>query len=52
VDHRILDAEPDDVVLVMRGGDILYGDDGLVASALGGGDGCEAVDVCGRAKSL
>lgn len=50
--RAVLDAEPDDVVLVMRGGDILYGDDGLVASALGGGDGCEAVDVCGRAKSL
>jgi len=48
----ILDAEPNDVVLVMRGGEPLYGDDALIAGLLGGGDQCEALDVCGRAKSL
>ncbi len=49
--RAILDAAPDDVVLVMRGGEVLYGDQAVV-TALSGADGCEALDVCERAKSL
>lgn len=50
-DHRaVIDATPDDVILVLRGGEPLYGDAALVKSpALGGGE-CEDLDVCGRAK--
>ncbi|MGB0589204.1 MAG: amidohydrolase family protein [Myxococcota bacterium] len=47
----ILEAEPTDVVLVLRGGVALYGDAGTMESLVQAGD-CEAVDVCGRAKSL
>ena len=51
VDHEaVVDAELADVVLVMRGGEALYGDDTLLsAAALGGGD-CETLDVCGTQK--
>lgn len=50
--RAIVDAKPDDVVLVMRAGDVLYGDGGIVAEMLGSTAGCEAIDVCGRMKSL
>ncbi len=53
--HRaVIDADPQDVVLVMRGGKILYGDKPLVDANLGGtGAGaCDALDVCGRQKSV
>jgi cysteine-rich repeat protein len=47
-DHRaILDAEPADVVLVMRAGKVLYGDEALVDAT---STGCDAIDVCGTAK--
>jgi cytosine/adenosine deaminase-related metal-dependent hydrolase len=47
-DHRaILDADPQDVALVMRGGKVLYGDAPLVASGT-----CDALDVCGAAKKV
>jgi imidazolonepropionase-like amidohydrolase len=46
-DHRaILDAEPADVELVLRGGKPLYGDAPLV-SALA--EGCDPLTVCGAA---
>lgn len=46
IDHRaIIDANPEDVVLVLRGGRVLYGDDAIV-SALPTGDTCETLDVC------
>ncbi|MBS2019456.1 MAG: amidohydrolase family protein [Deltaproteobacteria bacterium] len=54
-DHRaVLDAGVEDVVLVLRGGKAMYGDDALVRDAIfGGGTGCAAIgpDVCGKAKT-
>ncbi|HET6585881.1 MAG TPA: amidohydrolase family protein [Nannocystaceae bacterium] len=48
-DHRaVIDANVEDVVLVLRAGEPLYGDDALL-SGLGGAD-CETLDVCGVAK--
>ena len=50
--HRaVLEAEPQDVVLVLRGGRALYGDDALV-SALTGYATCDVIDVCGVQKGL
>ncbi len=50
-DHRaVIDAEPQDTVLVMRGGEVLYGDDGLVQT-LGTGT-CDTIDVCGSNKAI
>ncbi|MCA9593423.1 MAG: thrombospondin type 3 repeat-containing protein [Myxococcales bacterium] len=50
-DHRaVIAAEAKDVVLVLRGGQPLYGDDALVADAAVGGQSCETLDVCGNAK--
>jgi hypothetical protein len=50
-DHRaVVGADLPDVVLVLRGGKVLYGDDKIVASAEFGGAACEALDVCGTAK--
>ncbi|MBC8070730.1 MAG: amidohydrolase family protein, partial [Deltaproteobacteria bacterium] len=50
-DHRaVIAANVDDVVLVLRGGVPLYGDDALLATAFFGGSDCEAFDVCGMAK--
>ncbi|RKH01058.1 amidohydrolase [Corallococcus sp. CA053C] len=49
--HRaVIAAEPQDVVLTMRGGKALYGDQGLV-DALKGTDTCDALDVCGTRKA-
>jgi large repetitive protein len=48
--HRsIIEAEPKDVVLVMRGGKVLYGDDEAVAALA---DSCDAVDVCSAPKRV
>ncbi len=53
-DYRaIIDAGVEDVVLVLRGGRAMYGDDALVShAAFGGGTGCDAItpDVCGKQK--
>jgi cytosine/adenosine deaminase-related metal-dependent hydrolase len=49
--RAILEAEPPDVVLVMRGGQVMYGDEALVA-ATAGTTGCELLDVCTRAKRV
>lgn len=50
-DHRaVIDAEPQDTVLVMRGGEVLYGDDALV-QVLGTGS-CDTIDVCSVDKAL
>jgi cytosine/adenosine deaminase-related metal-dependent hydrolase len=50
-DHRaVIDAGVEDVVLVLRGGNVLYGDDALVADTKIGGTACETLDTCGRAK--
>ncbi|WP_438017612.1 lamin tail domain-containing protein [Sorangium sp. So ce315] len=47
----IVGAEPQDVVLVMRGGKVLYGD-AAVVSAVRGEAACDALDVCGAAKQV
>ncbi|MGE0790992.1 MAG: thrombospondin type 3 repeat-containing protein [Sandaracinaceae bacterium] len=56
-DHRaVIGAGPDDVVLVMRGGDPLYGDAALVDALTTGCDPVEVTgtftDVCGSAKRV
>ncbi|MBN1207074.1 MAG: amidohydrolase family protein [Myxococcaceae bacterium] len=49
--HRaVLTANTEDVVLTLRGGKPLYGDQALVATL--GQDGCEALDVCGAQKRV
>lgn len=48
--RSILEAEPQDVVMTMRGGKILYGDQALVA-AFDTSMQCEALDVCGTMKA-
>jgi imidazolonepropionase-like amidohydrolase len=51
VDHQaVIDAELADVVLVVRGGEPLYGDDALLALPEIGGAACETLDVCEVAK--
>lgn len=50
-DHRaVIAAGVEDVVLVLRGGKVLYGDDALVADPAIGGASCETLDVCTLAK--
>ena len=46
--RAVIDAQPDDVVLVMRGGKALYGDATLLDSLDGAA--CEPIPVCGVAK--
>jgi cytosine/adenosine deaminase-related metal-dependent hydrolase len=51
-DHRaVIGADPQDVVLVLRGGDALYGDTSLLG-ALEEGAGCDALDECLADKSV
>jgi cytosine/adenosine deaminase-related metal-dependent hydrolase len=52
--RAIIDAEPDDVVLVLRGGLPMYGDSPLMAALPRGQQGCEQLPepVCGVVKSL
>ena len=45
----VVRAQPEDVALVARGGQVLYGDDALLASQALGTDACETLDVCGAA---
>jgi len=47
----VLNAENKDVVLVLRGGVALYGDDALVTALTVNGD-CEAISVCGSGKRV
>jgi hypothetical protein len=50
--HRaVIGAEPQDVVLVMRGGQALYGDEAVVAAIPGSGT-CDTLDVCGSSKKV
>ena len=50
-DYRaVIDAQPQDVTLVMRGGEVLYGDDALVTELATGS--CDALDVCSVAKRV
>ncbi len=50
-DHRaVLMAQPEDVVLVMVGGEVRFGDDALVDAIT---PGCDVIpDVCGEAKRI
>jgi hypothetical protein len=47
--RAVIDAEPQDVALVMRGGKVLYGDDAVVG---GLATGCDTLDVCGTSKQV
>ena len=48
--RSVIEAEPKDVALVMRGGKVLYGDDAAVTATTTAA--CDAVDVCGVAKKV
>lgn len=52
--RSIIDGTTDDVVLVMRAGEPLYGDDSLVAALLPAAeiDSCESVSVCDRTRRV
>jgi cytosine/adenosine deaminase-related metal-dependent hydrolase len=50
-DYRaVIGAGAPDVVLLLRGGEVLYGDAALLDEPELDGAGCEALDVCGVAK--
>src|SRR5262249_40374651 len=46
----VIEAQPQDVALVMRGGKLLYGDDPTLTAL--GATGCDALDVCGTGKRV
>ena len=51
-DHRaVIDAAPQDVVLVLRGGKVLYGDQAVVTGVPASGS-CDVLDVCGTSKQV
>ncbi len=51
-DYRaVIDAEPKDVLLVLRGGKALYGDE-LVLSAMPDTSTCDVFDMCGATKKV
>jgi cysteine-rich repeat protein len=51
-DYRaVIDANPEDVALVMRGGKALYGDDAVI-SAIADSSACDPIDVCGAGKRV
>ncbi|GEN05639.1 Myxococcus cysteine-rich repeat-containing protein [Myxococcus fulvus] len=51
--HRaVISAEAADVVLTMRGGKALYGDQALVGALVSGAEPCDALDVCGSGKTV
>ena len=47
--RTVIEAQPADVALVMRGGKILYGDAASVGTML---TGCDTLDVCGTSKEV
>ncbi len=47
--RAVITAQPQDVLLTMRGGTVLFAD---AAIATGLGKTCEAIDVCGNARSF
>lgn len=50
-DYRaVIDASPEDVILVVRGGEALYGDASLLSQKGLGAEACEDLDVCGVGK--
>jgi hypothetical protein len=52
--RAVIDAKPDDVVAVLRGGKLLYGDKAIIDANIGGtgGAACDELMVCGRDKSV
>ncbi len=48
--RSIIDAQPEDVVLTMRGGRFMYGDANVIAQS--GTASCDAISVCGAQKSV
>jgi cysteine-rich repeat protein len=51
-DYRaVIDANPEDVALVMRGGKVLYGEQTTVAAVPGTGA-CDTLSVCGASKQV
>ncbi|MGC4113762.1 MAG: amidohydrolase family protein [Myxococcales bacterium] len=52
VDHRaVIEAEPKDVAMVMRGGKVLFGDANVVSAFSDGGT-CDTLDVCTVSKKV
>ncbi|MFN2426727.1 MAG: amidohydrolase family protein, partial [Candidatus Binatia bacterium] len=49
--RAVLEAEAADLVLVVRGGEALYGDESVLAS-LPNTSGCDTLDVCGTSKRI
>jgi hypothetical protein len=47
--RAVIEAQPQDVALVMRGGKVLYGDDNAVGMLA---QGCDQLDVCGTTKQV
>ena len=47
--RSIIEAQPQDVVLVMRGGQVLYGDDAVITAL---GTKCDPLNVCGTDKRV
>lgn len=47
--RAVIEAEPADVVMVMRAGKVLYGDETAVTAL---SVGCDTVDVCGTSKKV
>lgn len=50
--RAVIEAEPGDVVLVLRGGEALYGDDAVLAGLGDGAPACEPLDVCSTSKRI
>jgi cytosine/adenosine deaminase-related metal-dependent hydrolase len=51
--HRaVIDAEPADVVLVLRAGKVISGDEALVAAFDPAASSCDPLDVCGVSKRV
>ncbi len=48
--RAVIEAQPQDVVLVMRGGETLYGDAAAITALVP--TGCDELDVCGTGKKL
>ncbi|MGA9524699.1 MAG: DUF4215 domain-containing protein, partial [Myxococcaceae bacterium] len=48
--RAVIDADTDDVVLTLRGGKALYGDEALVKAL--STDTCETIDLCGTQKAV
>ncbi len=47
--RSVIEAQPQDVTLVMRGGTAIYGDDAVVGALA---QSCDTVDVCGTGKRV